>query len=696
MAKVARSLVDVVLGEAVSGTPVQRYEDMKAIASAVANRAARAGVSIKDVISAKGQFDAYGKSLPPGVEAFRALAERAIAEVAQFGPTHAGTFYATPKAVDNLPSGLQPVAQTTGHVYFDDPQNRAIATAQGYITPSKAAVSTPELGYFSGMSQPLSKAVETVNGLFSRLSPPAEQLAPAASPRNQPVGTLSYDLSNARRSEVPSSGIGQKVHEVANSVLPGIDTSLFSGMEPKGMAAVGAPNRHPLGFAGDFSFSYAGQPVTDPMALHDIAMGMAAKYGANVGYSHVPNDYMGPGRMHIDTMPLDKFAGGAQWGRTAKSWADNLDFARATGIGPTPYSNAPTPSSRSAAVAEIADAAKEAASRSQLGQSLAQAGVASLSGKQASPARPDNFSAPGQLVGQKAGSLGNLGGMTAYAATPSVDPYADMESRRANAFSAMPATPIASINPTSIAQTPTISAPSVASISPAAISASAVAPTSIAPSLAPTVVSPVKFTPTVAPMVTPVPTRVAPVPPTVAVAPRAPTSSASVRPSPAPAATAADVYAGRATTGVASNGATVSRDPVTGNISVTNQFGATTVTDPSGRQMGNLSGLGKGIGNAFDKAMDHVTPGMIGSVVGGAIAGMPGAIVGGLVGNKMGGQQSGQKSGGLGGLGGFLSGLFGGGNSSNGGGGSSSGRGGGSSGSRGGPAGADRDHAGNG
>lgn len=200
----------------------------------------------------------------------------------------------------------------------------------------------------------------------------------------------------------------------------------------------------------------------------------------------------------------------------------------------------------------------------------------------------------------------------------------------------------------------------------------------------PSVVPPAVKTPTVQPMVTP-----------VAKQPVSPQTTASVRPSQPPMATAADVYAGRATTGVASNGATVSRDPVTGNISVTNQFGATTVTDPSGRQMGNLSGLGKGIGNAFDKAMDHVTPGMIGSVVGGAIAGMPGAIVGGLVGNKMGGQQSGQKSGGLGGLGGFLSGLFGGGNSGNGGGGSSAGRGGGSSGSRGGPAGADRDNAGN-
>lgn len=184
--------------------------------------------------------------------------------------------------------------------------------------------------------------------------------------------------------------------------------------------------------------------------------------------------------------------------------------------------------------------------------------------------------------------------------------------------------------------------------------------------------------PTVQPMITP----------TVTKQPVSPQTTASVRPSQPPMATAADVYAGRATTGVASNGATVSRDPVTGNISVTNQFGATTVTDPSGRQMGNLSGVGKAIG-------DKVTPGMIGAVVGGAVAGLPGAVAGYALGNRASGQ-TGQKTGGLGGLGGFLSGLFGGGNSSNGGGGSSSGRGGGSSGSRGGPAGADRDHAGNG
>ena len=40
-----------------------------------------------------------------------------------------------------------------------------------------------------------------------------------------------------------------------------------------------------------------------------------------------------------------------------------------------------------------------------------------------SPARPDNFSAPGQLPsGRRPAVSATLGGMTAYAATPSVDP----------------------------------------------------------------------------------------------------------------------------------------------------------------------------------------------------------------------------------------------------------------------------------
>lgn len=185
------------------------------------------------------------------------------------------------------------------------------------------------------------------------------------------------------------------------------------------------------------------------------------------------------------------------------------------------------------------------------------------------------------------------------------------------------------------------------------------------------------MSPMARPAVTPMITPVAPVAtPAMARQAVSPVTTGAVRNAPPtpPRATAADVYAGRATQGLASNGMTVTRDQF-GNTSVTNQYGVTTTTDPSGRQMGNLGGLGKGIGAMMDK----VSPGMVGSVIGGAIAGMPGSVIGGMIGSKMGGQQStsGQKSGGLGGLGGFLAGIFGGGSSSS----SSGGKGGGSSGS---------------
>lgn len=673
MASKAQSFVDVVLGEAVHGSPVQRYEDMKAIASAVVNRANALGVSVKDVISAKGQFDAYGKSLPPGVEAFRALAEKAIADVVQFGPTHAGTFYATPAATKNLPSGLEPVTQTAGHVFFDDPQNRAIATAQGYIAPDKnkglgLAALAPN-GLIDTVAAPVNAATDFAQGLYSRFSP-VQSMDVAPMPSNMASG---LQFAHANQTSIAPSLEDALMGVSAELGQPlGITSGFRSPAYNAGVG--GAKNSyHTKGLAADIDM--AGMT---PAQRQDLVTELTQRgVGGLIAYSKSPN------MMHVDMRPRDvaasphfMFDKTAARMPNAPGWFKEM--AEYGGI-KTPDVG-PVPPSRTAPAASPARPDNMAAAGPK-GQ---------FSVNSPSPARPDNFSAPGQLVGQKAGGLGNLGGMTAFAPTPSVDPYADMESRRANAFSAMPATPSASISPTSIAQTPTISAPSLASISPTAISASAVAPTSVAPSVAPTVVSPVKFTPTVAPMVTPVPTRVAPVPPTVNVALRAPVSSASVRPSQPPMATAADVYAGRATQGVASNGATVSRDPVTGNISVTNSYGATTVTDPTGRQMGTLGGLGKGIGGIFDK----VSPGMVGSVVGGAVAGLPGAIVGGMIGNKVGGQ-SGQKSGGLGGLGGFLSGLFGGGNSSGGGGSSSGGRGGGSSGSRGGPPGADRDHAGN-
>lgn len=129
------SVIDTILAEAGGSTPGERLEDMKAIASVIANRAAQLGVSLEDVVSVPSEFNAYGKAFPPGVEKYRALAARALQEVQKNGPTTTATFYATEKAAHRLPDGLEPVTETAGHQYFSDPEMRSIRTAQGFMQP---------------------------------------------------------------------------------------------------------------------------------------------------------------------------------------------------------------------------------------------------------------------------------------------------------------------------------------------------------------------------------------------------------------------------------------------------------------------------------------------------------------------------------------------------------------------------------
>lgn len=726
MASKAQSFVDVVLGEAVHGSPVQRYEDMKAIASAVVNRANALGVSIKDVISAKGQFDAFGKSLPPGVEAVRSLAEKAVAEVMKFGPTHAGTFYATPSATKNLPSGLQPVTKTAGHVFFDDPQNRAIATAKGYKTPSieNAAYNAPS-------AKPAPVSQNPVDALFSGI-----QTAP----------TVDLGAVNAAPSMQFSNPLGAFTDRVTSDFGPrsspmGIGSTNHLGVD---MSAAPGQAGYPAEAAAPGVVSYAG-----PAGGYGSLVEVTHEDGSKTRYGHLSG---------INVAVGDKIARGTPVGvvgNRGTSTAPHLHFEAIDPLGKrvdprsvTDFSNrslSVTPSPRPSQ--DVASTFSSMAAAGPLGFTPSpNIDPARFGPVDISPAASvASFSQPsaerfGYAPEAKSGSLGGLGGMSAKAA---IDPDrfgpAQMTStpttgRLSSTVNASNSTPMAAslspvgigpqslsspvqraaedagyltthVNTTSVAPTAMGLLPSTAQAPVGSFSTFNPMPTDLNvldkalnrlptnPPLSlpnmpviPSVVPPAVKTPTVQPMVTP-----------VAKQPVSPQTTASI-PTPRPSFSAFDVYSGKAPAGYqapATGGNLVSRDQF-GNVSITNSFGVTSTFDPSGRQMGNLGGLGKGIGNAFDKAMDHVTPGMIGSVVGGAIAGMPGAIVGGLVGNKMGGQQSGQKTGGLGGLGGFLSGIFGGGNSSNGGGGSSGGRGGGSSGSRGGPAGADRDHAGNG
>jgi len=139
MARLARSVEDVLLGEGVHGTMDERYEDFLGIASVISNRAALHGVTPDQIVSAKRQFDAYGRALPAGVEKYRALAKEAWDDVQTNGAINSATYFATPARVKGLPNGLNPVGATTGHRYFMDPQFRPIKTALG-VKPANPAV----------------------------------------------------------------------------------------------------------------------------------------------------------------------------------------------------------------------------------------------------------------------------------------------------------------------------------------------------------------------------------------------------------------------------------------------------------------------------------------------------------------------------------------------------------------------------
>lgn len=167
------------------------------------------------------------------------------------------------------------------------------------------------------------------------------------------MAEVNYDLEGRGRSEVPTSGIGNKVSDVVTDMLgPGYSVNVTSGQEPEGRSPVGSQYRHPLGFAADLDIrDPEGRKLSlenpeDKAAIEGIAQGMAARYNANFGMGP---EYMGNNTMHIDTMDLNQYRGGPQWASTGKEWADTLNDARATGVMPSQYydvANPPVPGQR--------------------------------------------------------------------------------------------------------------------------------------------------------------------------------------------------------------------------------------------------------------------------------------------------------------------------------------------------------------
>lgn len=235
----AKSVIDVVLGEAGGSTPAERYEDMKAIVSVMANRARQLGKTLEEVVKAPRQFSAYGQPLPKGVERFRELAERAIQEVQQNGPVHEATFYATPAAVDNLPGELAFATETAGHRFFTDPQNRSILTTDGFVQPDAgnamlAAYAPEETAsveqspfdtLFGGYSATPQQGFSGPRGLLSEEAAPATAEGLLATPREgygSPLGLMGDRITSGFGSRVgPKTPFG-----VGSSNHRGLDMSL--------------------------------------------------------------------------------------------------------------------------------------------------------------------------------------------------------------------------------------------------------------------------------------------------------------------------------------------------------------------------------------------------------------------------------------------------------------------------------------
>lgn len=165
---------------------------------------------------------------------------------------------------------------------------------------------------------------------------------------NQPAGFVNNFANAEHRKGTPDQGFINSVTDIAGRTLgPGTTVTGYSGQGQYGSAR----HRDERGIAMDATISNSNHTI-GKQAMEDVAMAYAAAHpNAGVGYD---KNYMGVQNIHLDQF--------AQPGDIGKSWgakdprtnsfsrsmmdqnfAKNLDFARATGIGPTPTFDAPTP-----------------------------------------------------------------------------------------------------------------------------------------------------------------------------------------------------------------------------------------------------------------------------------------------------------------------------------------------------------------
>lgn len=275
---VANSVIDVILGEAKAGS----YEDMLAIASVIENRSKQLGVSPEQVVQVQSEFNAYGKSIPPGNDQHRDLAAKALEQVRSQGPIHEATFYATPSASKNLPSGLEAVTATDGHNFYSDPQNRSIRTSSGFRAPQNSLLSFATSGPTPPSPAPRN-GQEAIDAAMNVGSPLRGRTAEVEERNSQELAflpsldqTFNYPLQNQPQRVARGFAYGPENYDINQmnpeaarsarrafdnlGVNPRINSSFRSGAVPKGArqsyntAVDGAQaSQHRLGNALDVS-----------------------------------------------------------------------------------------------------------------------------------------------------------------------------------------------------------------------------------------------------------------------------------------------------------------------------------------------------------------------------------------------------------------------------------------------------------
>lgn len=731
MQKIASSVDDVLLGEAVSGSRSQRFRDMISIASAIKNRMDRLGVDVNSVISAPGQFDAYGQQLPPGTEAHRATAREAWNYVNTAGPVHAGMFYSTPEKTGNLPKGLSQVSKTTGHIFFEDPQGRTIRTAAGYRQPTainpagpqrpsvsvpptaaeRAGLRTAAFPAYEPISRPSvdvgPRGLETLapNGLRSTpemygVDVPGDQ-QPAL---RSNLADVSYNMGAHRPNKPNQTTIDIARSAVRDVLGPGYSVDVISGQENPGRQH--GSNRHKTGLAADIQIKDPNGKLLTATAnaqqMTDVAQAMAAKGAKGIGFG---TDYMKAKGLHVD-----QFTPGPgqdyEWGNLGNANKELLADARATRSMPASFYEKSLPQSMQAPQPRTPDTLMAAP----LGK-VERSPLPSLSLVSSAQAAP----MPNRPASPSMDTMRGLGGIT----PPSFNSprmTAPALNAPTQSFSRAPAVPSPErfgytlASAPAMPSRPALTTPTTARL-PAAPSRTPVAPVgsmnniprgNLAPPAAPAapnanmslaaqyasygagkVPNPTPalnamMSPNVGPLtqtglmppntVVPsfVPATPPPAPVTTPTMPRLPSpinqrinQAASSPPVPVQQYTAADVYAGRATSGLASDGSRVTADPY-GRTTIENKYGARTTTLPNGSQAAafggnNISGPlgGQAIGSpgglldgafAADPALDGRSKfgnaargvgGRFGGAAVGGLLGPIGAVLGSIIGGEL-------------------------------------------------------------